>query len=94
MQKSWAVLAGTTKIIPVDKSALQTSLVVNPTGSTYTATYTCHPDPENAPAGAWVAISNMTAATAQTTNEFGSVSGFKIAVTGGTKVDADILQPR
>jgi len=94
MQKTFTILAGATKIIEVDKNALQTSLVVTPTGSTYTASYTCNPNPSTAPAGAWVAIAAMTAATAQQTAELGLISGIKIAVTGGTKVDADVLQPR
>jgi hypothetical protein len=94
MQKTFEILAGVTKIIKVDGSALQCSLVVTPTGSTYTVSYTCHQSPEIAPSGSWVVIANMASATTQQTNEFGSISGFKIAVAGGTKVDVDILQPR
>lgn len=95
MQKNWTVTpAQSPKIILLDKSALQTSLVVAPTGSTYTVAYTCHHSPEKAPASSWVEIPNMTAASATATNEFGSISGLKFSVTGGTKIDIDILQPR
>lgn len=70
------------------------SLIAKPTGSTYTAKYTCSPRGLPPAEITWVDIDNMTAATSQQTAEFGSITGFQFTVTGGTKVDFDMTASR
>lgn len=86
--------SGTPTRVWVSEFNSRNSLVAKPTGSTYTAKYTCSPRGTPDADITWVDIPNMTAATAVQTTELGSITGFQFTVTGGTKVDFDMTASR
>ena len=89
MLPQYTVVPGTPMEFHI-QSASATSLVVKPTGSTYTAEFSCTKHVEGTEV-IWLPIPNMTAATTLQSVELGPVTRIRVTATGGTNCKVDIV---